>query len=157
MNTKVEYYLDQKREQIEQEKQKRKEELLSSWGILDELKDGITDEEYELLLEALWDEEEAGIENPSLRKTKSYGGKFMKTLAAIIWIGGFIAAAMLGRVPDRWGYMQVNFGLFLGYAAAFFVAGATYWAIGETLYNIAGINNKLYWLNRAMIKWKKNN
>lgn len=82
----------------------------------------------------------------------SFGATLMKVLAFIVWIGGVIASIVLARVPT--GYrdeVEFHFGLFLGYAAAFFIVGATYWAIGELFANVAEIKGGISDLRRAEI------
>ena len=83
----------------------------------------------------------------------------MKVLAFIVWMGGIIVSIVLARVPVI-GYYETKivfkFGLVLGYAAAFFIVGATYWAIGELFANVAEIKGGISDLKYARIVPEKN-
>ena len=82
----------------------------------------------------------------------SFGGSLMKILAILMWVGGFIAAIVLGRLPTGYyGEMVFNFWLFLAYLVAFFIAGGTYWAIGELFNNVASINGGVHALLNGRI------
>ena len=89
----------------------------------------------------------------------SFGGTLMKVLAFIVWMGGIIVSIVLARVPVIVYYetkIVFKFWLFLGYAAAFFIVGATYWAIGELFANVAEIKGGISDLKYARIVPEKN-
>ena len=70
---------------------------------------------------------------------ESGAAAFLDIICWIIWIGGGIASVVMSLVPNRYGEVTLNFGMFLLFAVLFFVAGLTYKFMAELFQNIATI------------------
>ena len=76
----------------------------------------------------------------------SFAARFLRGIAILTWFGGFIAAIALSVLPvqnSRGSSTEFNFGLFIGYLAAFFISGALVWCMSELFVRLRDISSDL--------------
>ena len=78
----------------------------------------------------------------------SFGGKFMKTVAWILWIGGFIVSIIMAVrteyvTPANYTKEVFEFGIFLLMLSIYFFAGAFAMCLAELFENVHTIKNEI--------------
>ncbi len=166
MDEKVKVYLDKKREEIREEKQKRRAAELHALGLYEKIysPDNTRSAEYPLsewnekAKQLLYYREEAlDVSDEELEEIKQLNKPIslnpdqnavataLSIIACIIFIGGFIAGIGLGYVEVEGyysSYTEFSFKAALIYWAASFISGMLFLGFAEIIQLLTAIKNK---------------